>query len=74
MTKGTISWFSLDKGFGIIASDDGAEVFMSYSAIADNSLRYPEAGQRVEFQMQTSTHNFLNYTAGLRAAEVRLTS
>ena len=73
MTKGTISWFDLDKGFGVIESDGGAEVFMSYSAIADRSLRYPKAGQRVEFQMRESAHNFLNYTEGLRAAEVHLT-
>ncbi|WDF82978.1 cold shock domain-containing protein [Lacticaseibacillus pabuli] len=74
MTTGTISWFSLDKGFGIIKTDDGSEVFMSYSAIADSSLRYPSAGQRVEFQMRESAHNFLNYTEGLRAADVRLAS
>lgn len=72
MTDGIIKWFNLDRGFGMITATDGAEVFMPYSAVRDRALRYPQAGQRVHFEMMRSTHEFLEQTAGWRASRVLL--
>ncbi|WP_456947907.1 cold-shock protein [Geodermatophilus sp. SYSU D00697] len=50
-STGTVSWFNADKGFGFIAPDDGsADVFVHFSAIADQGgYRSLDEGQRVEF-------------------------
>lgn len=74
MTNGTIAWFNLDKGFGIITCDDGFDVFMPYSAVRDQNLRYPEAGQKVIFELRESQHDFMHHTGGLRASRVSLAS
>jgi CspA family cold shock protein len=51
MTQGTVKWFSSEKGFGFITPDaGGSDVFVHFSAIADNSgYRSLQENQRVEF-------------------------
>jgi cold shock CspA family protein len=52
-TTGTVTWFDNDKGFGFIQpDDDGPDVFVHFSAIADRGgYRSLEEGQRVEFDV-----------------------
>src|SRR4051794_7513736 len=52
MVQGTVKWFNAEKGFGFIEPDDGgADVFVHFSAIADQGgYRSLDEGQRVEFQ------------------------
>ena len=51
MVQGTVKWFNSEKGFGFIAVDGGADVFVHYSAIEMDGYRSLEEGQRVEFEI-----------------------
>ena len=51
MTQGTVKWFNAEKGYGFIAVDGGADVFVHYSAIQMDGYRTLEEGQRVEFEI-----------------------
>jgi CspA family cold shock protein len=46
---GTVKWFNSSKGFGFIERENGADVFVHYSAISGDGYRNLEEGQRVEF-------------------------
>lgn len=48
---GTVKWFNETKGYGFIARDNGADVFVHYSAIRGNGFRTLKEGQRVEFEL-----------------------
>jgi cold shock CspA family protein len=49
VAKGTVKWFNSDKGYGLIAPDDGrADVFVHFSAITGGGYRSLEEGQRVD--------------------------
>ena len=49
MAFGTVKWFNSEKGFGFIAPDDGADVFVHFSQILTPGGL--ETGQRVEFEI-----------------------
>jgi cold shock protein len=51
MAQGTVKWFNAEKGYGFIAVDDGADVFVHYSAIQQDGYRSLDEGQRVEFEI-----------------------
>ncbi|QCR19540.1 cold-shock protein [Agrococcus sp. SGAir0287] len=53
MAKGTVKWFSSDKGFGFIAPEDGsADLFAHFSAIQGSGRRDLFDGQAVEFDVE----------------------
>ena len=53
MATGTVKWFNSDKGYGLIAPDDGsADVFAHFSAIAGTGHRNLEENQKVEFDTE----------------------
>jgi CspA family cold shock protein len=52
-TIGTVKWFNASKGYGFIARDDGADVFVHQSAIQAEGYRTLEEGQRVEFEVES---------------------
>ena len=35
MPIGRVKWFSLEKGFGFVESDEGADVYLSASALPE---------------------------------------
>ena len=50
--SGTVKWFNGDKGFGFIAREGGADVFVHFSAIQGDGFRNLMEGQKVEFTME----------------------
>ena len=51
MATGTVKWFNSEKGFGFIAREGEADVFVHFSAIQGSGYRSLEEGQRVEFDV-----------------------
>ncbi|CAL9619653.1 Cold shock protein ScoF [Streptomyces sp. enrichment culture] len=55
MAKGTVKWFSAEKGFGFIAQDGGGpDVFAHYSGIAGSGYRELMEGEQVSFDITQS--------------------
>jgi cold shock protein len=48
LAQGTVKWFNAEKGYGFIAQDAGADVFVHYSAIEGGRFRSLNEGDRVE--------------------------
>ncbi len=51
MSEGIVKWFNEKKGFGFIASDDGTDVFVHFSAIQAPGFKTLYEGQRVSFDI-----------------------
>ncbi len=49
--RGTVKWFSAEKGYGFITPEDGPDVFVHFSAIQDSGYRKLEQGEAVEFEI-----------------------
>lgn len=64
---GTVKWFNNDKGFGFIAREGGADVFVHFSAIQSDGYRSLQEGQKVEFNVEKGPK-------GLQAANVTVLS
>ena len=65
MARGTVKWFSDEKGFGFIQQEDGSgDVFVHFSAIEGDGYRNLEEGQAVEFEVTQGPK-------GLQASSVR---
>lgn len=63
--RGTVKWFNAVKGYGFIGREGGEDVFVHFSAIHMEGFRKLEAGQEVEFQIESGPK-------GLQAANVSL--
>ncbi|HEY9088472.1 MAG TPA: cold-shock protein [Anaerolineaceae bacterium] len=49
---GTVKWFNNTKGYGFIAREGGADIFVHFSAIEGSGYRSLTEGQTVEFSVE----------------------
>ena len=49
---GTVKWFNGSKGYGFLARESGADVFVHFSAITGDGFKNLEEGQKVEFTVE----------------------
>jgi len=50
MPTGKVKWFSLEKGFGFIASDEGEDVYLASSALPEG-VATVKPGTKLEFSV-----------------------
>ena len=51
MAQGTVKWFNNEKGYGFIATEEGNDVFVHFSAIGMDGYKSLTEGQRVQFEV-----------------------
>lgn len=51
MARGTVKWFSNQKGYGFISTAEGKDIFVHHTAIQSDGYRTLEEGQAVEFEV-----------------------
>lgn len=51
MAKGTVKWFSDQKGYGFITGEDGKDVFVHYSGLNMEGFKTLKEGQNVEYDV-----------------------
>lgn len=61
--KGTVKWFSVEKGYGFILAENQQDVFVHYSHILSKGFKSLEEGEHVEFDI-------VNSNKGLQAQRV----
>lgn len=69
MARGTVKWFSDQKGYGFITAEGGevsddSEVFVHFSAIEAQGFRTLHPGEKVEFELKSGSPR------GIEAAHV----
>jgi cold shock protein len=61
--NGTVKWFNNEKGYGFLAQESGADVFVHHTAIQGEGYHSLNEGQKVEFTIEQGPK-------GLQAANV----
>ncbi len=51
MAEGVVKWFNDAKGFGFIAQEGGADVFVHFSSIQSDGFKSLAEGDRVSFDI-----------------------
>ena len=51
MVRGTVKWFSNQKGYGFITPESGKDVFVHHSEIQGDGYKTLDEGQAVEFEI-----------------------
>jgi len=51
LLTGVVKWFNDAKGYGFIATDEGKDIFVHYSAINMDGRKTLREGQQVEFDI-----------------------
>ena len=53
MAKGTVKWFSDQKGYGFITPENGKDVLVHFSAVQGDGFKTLREGEAVEFDITT---------------------
>ena len=53
MARGTVKWFSDQRGYGFIATEGEQEVYVHHSSIEGNGFRTLHEGEQVEFDLKS---------------------
>jgi cold shock protein len=53
MARGTVKWFSDQRGYGFIATEGEQEVFVHHASIQGNGFRTLREGEQVEFDLKS---------------------
>lgn len=51
MKTGKVKWFNAKKGYGFICDEDGADVFVHFSALNMEDFKVLEEGDTVEYEV-----------------------
>lgn len=51
MPRGRVKWFNENKGYGFIEQENGADVFVHFSAIKQEGFKTLSEGEEVEFDV-----------------------
>ena len=51
MVNGVVKWFSNQKGYGFIQTEDGEDIFVHFSAIQTEGFKTLAQGQEVMFEI-----------------------
>ena len=62
--RGTVKWFSDEKGFGFISQDGGEDLFVHHTGILGTGFKSLSENQVVEFEVNQGP-------TGLQATNVR---
>ena len=54
MTRGTVKWFSEQKGYGFISAEGRDDVFVHHSVIQGTGFRTLQEGEQVQFETRAS--------------------
>jgi cold shock protein len=63
VARGTVKWFSNEKGYGFIEREEGEDLFVHFSEIQVDGYKTLNQGQAVEFEIAQSDK-------GLQASKV----
>ena len=53
MARGTVKWFSDQRGYGFIATEGEQAVYVHHSSIEGNGFRTLHEGEQVEFDLKS---------------------
>ncbi len=70
---GTVKWFNIDKGYGLIERPNGVDIFVHHSAIRGEGFKALCGGQQVEYeviQRQRVEYEIIQSPRGFNAEEV----